>query len=154
EDEAVAGIEKVPASPPPSAGEGEPSVEAVEVALRRINDFVYLGTSPLSALGAVRSTVLPQATYIDRGKATHRLLAEAIERLRPAGERPPHTSPREWHHYMILHEAYVMDRPNRDVMAELYISEGTFNRRRREAIAAVQRMLQEGEEGPARTAPG
>jgi len=124
------------------------------MALRRINDFVYLASSPLSQLRAVTASVPADATYIDRGKATHHVLAQAIETLRPAGQRPPHSSPREWHHYMILHEAYVMDRPNRDVMAELYISEGTFNRRRREAIAAMTRTLRESEEGRRARAPG
>ena len=133
---------------------GEPSLEAVETGLRRMNDFVYLGTCPLSTLGAVTARLPVRATHVDRGKATHHVLAEAIERLRPAGQKPTLTSPREWHHYMILHEAYVMDRPNRDVMAELYISEGTFNRRRREAIEAVRRMLREGEEGEKEPIPG
>jgi hypothetical protein len=133
---------------------GEPSLEVVETALRRMNDFVYLGTCPLSTLGAVTARLPARTTHVDRGKATHHVLAEAIERLRPAGQKPTLTSPREWHHYMILHEAYVMDRPNRDVMAELYISEGTFNRRRREAIEAVRRMLREGEEGEKESIPG
>ena len=133
---------------------GEPSLEAVETALRRMNDFVYLGTCPLSTLGAVTARLPMKATHVDRGKATHHVLAETIERLRPSGQKPTLTSPREWHHYMILHEAYVMDRPNRDVMAELYISEGTFNRRRREAIEAVRRMLREGEEGERVSIPG
>ena len=125
---------------------GELSTESVEIALRRMNDFVYLGSCPISQLRTV-SAGMPagSATYVDRGKSTHRVLAEAIENLRPSGQKPTLSSPREWHHYMILHEAYVMDRPNRDVMAELYISEGTFNRRRREAIEAVTRMLREGE---------
>jgi len=47
-----------------------------------------------------------------------------------------------------------MDRANRDVMAGLYISEGTFHRRRREAIEAVARILREGEEGRLSVASG
>jgi hypothetical protein len=51
--------------------------------------------------------------------------------------------PREWHPYLILHGAYLEDRLNRDIMSQLYISEGTFNRTRRSAIRSVRRMLQE-----------
>lgn len=130
------------------AGEA-PSLDSVEGALRRINDYLYLGSSPVARLRTV-SERLPSAsaTHVDRGKATHRVLAEAIEKLRPEGPRPAPCFAREWHHYMILHEAYVEERPNREVMAELYISEGTFNRRRREAIEAVARILREAEASP------
>jgi hypothetical protein len=51
--------------------------------------------------------------------------------------------PREWHAYTILHEAYVEDVPNRDIMAKLYVSEGTFNRPRRKALHAVARAMLE-----------
>jgi DNA-directed RNA polymerase specialized sigma24 family protein len=44
---------------------------------------------------------------------------------------------------MILNLAYLEDCPNRDIMSQLYISEGTFNRTRRSGIRSVTRMLQE-----------
>ena len=51
--------------------------------------------------------------------------------------------PREWHSYIILHDAYVEDVPNRDIMSQLYVSEGTFHRQRRKALRAVARSLLE-----------
>ena len=50
-------------------------------------------------------------------------------------------APREWHSYAILYDAYVEDVPNREIMARLYISEGTFNRLRRKALQAVSRAV-------------
>lgn len=132
------------------ASDDEPPIEAVEGALRHMHDFAYLGSCPLARLPAVeRHFPAGAGTHVDRGRALHNVLVEAIEKLKPEGLKPTLTSPREWHHYLILHEAYIADRPNRDVMAELYISEGTFNRRRREAIEAVTRILREREDGAA-----
>jgi hypothetical protein len=45
--------------------------------------------------------------------------------------------------YVILHDAYVDDIPNRDITARLYVSETQFNRLRRRAVAAVARALLE-----------
>jgi hypothetical protein len=75
------------------------------------------------------------------------LLAEAIEKLKPEGKLPPDPPPAEWYAYLILHNAYLEDIPNRDIMARLYISEGTFNRTRRAALRAVTRTLEEMEAG-------
>jgi hypothetical protein len=70
-------------------------------------------------------------------------ISTAVEKLRPAEQFPGEPVPREWHPYTILHGAYIEDRLNRDIMAQLYISEGTFNRTRRAAIRSVTRMLGE-----------
>ncbi len=136
-------------APAPIASDGEPSIETVETSLRRMHDYAYLGSTPLGRLRAVDARLQPAAaTHVDRGRAVHQVLVETIDKLKPEGKKPTLTSPREWHPYLILHEAYIADRPNRDVLAELYISEGTFNRRRREAIEAVTRMLREQEQLP------
>ncbi|MBI4675739.1 MAG: MFS transporter [Chloroflexi bacterium] len=50
---------------------------------------------------------------------------------------------REWHLYLVLHDSYVLDEPNRQVMSRLYISEGTFNRTRRRALRALAKALAE-----------
>lgn len=55
--------------------------------------------------------------------------------------------PREWYPYIILHGAYIDDKPNREIMSQLYISEGTFNRTRRSAMRTVTRVLEEMEAG-------
>jgi hypothetical protein len=65
------------------------------------------------------------------------LLNDAIQSLRPAGIRPTSVVPRAWYNYIVLHDAYVIGIRNRDVMAKLYISEGTFNRTRRIAVRGV-----------------
>ena len=63
--------------------------------------------------------------------------------LRPEKLRPPGELPREWYSYVVLHDAYIEGAPNRDIMARLYISEGTFNRTRRKALRGVARLLLE-----------
>ncbi len=49
----------------------------------------------------------------------------------------------EWYQYLILNDCYVKGKRNRDVMAELYVGEGTFNRARRRAVRALTRALAE-----------
>ncbi|MBL8103630.1 MAG: hypothetical protein JNM02_13940, partial [Anaerolineales bacterium] len=56
---------------------------------------------------------------------------------------PPEPLPRVWYNHAVLHDAYVEGVPNREIMARLYISEGTFNRTRRNAIRGLARLLME-----------
>jgi hypothetical protein len=83
------------------------------------------------------------------------LLQQAVRKLRPDGVEPPkhQIPPREWHQYIILHDAYVLDIPNRDIMSRLYISEGTFNRTRRRAIQGVAQALMEMDQAARETPP-
>jgi hypothetical protein len=124
------------------------SVKSVENALRNLADYAYLGQHPLAQTNLVTSR-LPAATvtHLDRGKLVYTILAEAVEKLRPPDETPADPPSAEWYPYLILHDAYREDIPNRDIMAHLYISEGTFNRTRRAALRAVTRTLEEMEEG-------
>ena len=69
------------------------------------------------------------------------VVLEALEKLRPSLEVPHEPIPREWYPYIILHDAYVDEIQNRDIMNKLYISEGTFNRTRRTAITSLARVL-------------
>jgi hypothetical protein len=71
------------------------------------------------------------------------MVLEALERMRPNPEFPSEPYPREWYPYVILHDAYVDEIQNRDIMNKLYISEGTFNRTRRTAITSLARTLAE-----------
>lgn len=113
-------------------------IKHVEQGLRHLADYPYLSASPLAAtLGA------SGVSHLERGKAVREALLQAVEALRPAGPRPSGVLPREWHAYAILHDAYVADVPNREIMARLYVSEGTFNRQRRRALMAVARTLSE-----------
>ncbi len=109
----------------------------VEGALRRLNDLPGLSQHPLKnylLTPASPATDLEYAALL-RGK-----LEQAIERLRPPGPRPmPGTSASAsgWLHYLVLHEAYVEGRPNKQIMQRYRLSEGTFHRARRRAIDAL-----------------
>jgi hypothetical protein len=119
-------------------------VKDVEDALRNIFDFSHLGDSPLAELKLVHLELAEGAvTHIDLGKALNSTMTVAVEKLRPAEGNPGEPVPREWYPYLILHCAYFEDKLNRDIMSQLYISEGTFNRTRRSAIRSVTRILEE-----------
>lgn len=136
--------EIVDAAPDPSDVKRSLSVEAVDFALRNIFDYTYLADSPLAELDIVRRRLTGEKkTYVERGKAVQAVVLEALEKLRPSLEVPPEPAPREWYPYVILHDAYVSEIQNRDIMGKLYISEGTFNRTRRTAITSLARVLAE-----------
>jgi hypothetical protein len=147
EREHLAALSRLSTPPPaPAAPVAEIPMREVEDALRNLTSLAYLGEHSLAKLSSVAARLPAQgATHLDRGRAVHYVLSEAIERLCPDGKRPRDPIPREWHPYIILHDAYLEDAPNRDIMARLYISEGTFNRTRRAALRAVTRLLEEKE---------
>lgn len=123
------------------------SVESVEMALRNLHDYSLLGDTPLGELKLVRTRLAQgQATTLDRGKTVHEVLLEAVNKLRPVTAISRDPPPREWYPYLILWDAYLEEKSNRDIMLKLYISEGTFNRTRRAAIRSVARTLEEMEE--------
>jgi len=120
------------------------NVQSLEEALRNLHDFAFLGDSDLAKTKLVESQ-LPEngSTHIDRGKIVHILIEDAVNRLKPDKPYTEEIPTREWYPYLILHYAYFEDKLNRDIMSELYISEGTFNRTRRSAIRSVTRVLVE-----------
>jgi hypothetical protein len=106
----------------------------VEGALRHLNDLPALSRHPLlGQLGAHAGSPLEQAA------ALRNQLDLAIERLRPSGARPSPGSANVggWLHYLVLKEAYVDGRPNKQIMQRYTLSEGTFHRARRRAVDAV-----------------
>lgn len=113
-------------------------VKEIEDALRNLHDYITLGQSPLAAWADVDG-----GSHIERGKNLQAILTDAIGMLRPPGQRPSEPLPRVWYNYVVLYDAYVEDIPNREIMARLYISEGTFNRTRRNALRGLTRMLLE-----------
>jgi hypothetical protein len=113
-------------------------IKIVEDGLRHLSDYIALGQSPLAdSLG------IQAGSQVERGRALQKVVYEAIELLRPAEKRPPEPLPRVWYNHAVLHDAYVEGVPNREIMARLYISEGTFNRTRRNAIRGLARLLME-----------
>jgi len=131
--------------PPETVRDAEQiSVEAVEDALRHVTDYGYLGDHALTRFRVVKAKVARNAvTHLDLGKAVYGMLAEAIEKLRPSMPLTGDPPPRDWYAYLILHDAYLEGISNRDIMARLYISEGTFSRTRRAALRALARALEE-----------
>ena len=113
-------------------------IKMVEEALRHWHDCIELGQSPLAEWAKVEG-----GSHVERGKQLQQLLNDSIESLRPADKRPPEPLPRTWYNYAVLHDAYVEGAQNREIMARLYISEGTFNRTRRNAIRGLARLLVE-----------
>jgi len=105
---------------------------AVEQALRQLSDYMQLGQSGLVSLLGIE-----RPSQIERGKVMRQILIDGIENLRPAGAQPKGALAREWQAYTILHDAYIEDVPNREIMSKLFISEGTFHRQRRKALNAV-----------------
>lgn len=137
----------------PVEGMDEESLLApVEEALRRMYDFSFLGEQELAMLQVVNRRLEARkavtVTSLDRGKALSEILVQAVDKLRPDEPEPgaDQVPPREWHQYIILHDSYVSGEPNRNIMARLYIGEGTFNRTRRRALKAVARALAEMEQ--------
>jgi hypothetical protein len=107
-------------------------------------DYTFLADSALADLHLVQAHIPPgQVTHLDRGRAVHAIVLEALDKLRPGPTEPRDPPPRAWYPYLILRSAYLEETPNRDIMLRLYISEGTFNRTRRAAIRSLARTLRE-----------
>lgn len=146
----LAESQKAPEPIQPTQGEGE-LLPLVEEGLRRLYDFAYLGESALAKLSVVDARIDKQKSaviFVDQGKAVNEILLHALDKLRPMGEMPKSQQipSREWHQFIILHDSYVDQVPNRDIMSRLYISEGTFNRTRRRALRTVAHIVQEMEQ--------
>ena len=109
----------------------------VEGALRHLNDLPSLSEHPL--LLHVPGLDRAGSTPLERAAALRSALDQAIERLRPPGARPtPGASALGgWLHYLVLKEAYVEGRLNKQIMQRYALSEGTFHRARRRAIDAL-----------------
>lgn len=104
--------------PRPMKGVDVISIKVVDDALRNLYDYAFLGDTPLAGLKLVQEHLQDDAvTHIDQGKAVHTIMAEAVEKLRPDGQDPGEPPPREWHPYIILYDAYMEDKLNRDIMS-------------------------------------
>ena len=121
-----------------SANPDSDFVKIVEDALRHYPDTITLGQSALAEKLAVSGN-----SHIERGKRLQEIILTSIESLKPAEKRPPEPLPRSWYNHAVLHDAYIEGVQNREIMARLYISEGTFNRTRRNALRGFARLLVE-----------
>jgi len=116
----------------------EDFIKILEEGLRHLPDTITLGQ-----LALAEQIKVDGESHIERGKNLQQTLIKSIELLRPAEKRPEEPLPRVWYNYVVLNDAYVEGVPNREIMARLYISEGTFNRTRRNAIRGLARLLME-----------
>jgi hypothetical protein len=123
-----------------------------EEALRRINNPAALAECELLlripqtlrfAVAAGNTSDQPAATPLQRAQALRSVLSGTLERLRPADAAV--NSPAALQ-YQILYEEYLQGLPNREIMRRHSISESTFHRNRREAIAILARELRGQEE--------
>jgi GAF domain-containing protein len=136
-------------------GEDNAFMDEVEDALRHMHQFAYLGQHPVAQLQVVEQLAQENATkagiavtHVERGKALHQLLVQAVEKLRP-GEKAPakHEVPaRQWQPYLILHHSYIQGELTTDIMSWLYISESNYNRKRKHAAQSVAKTIQEMEQ--------
>jgi len=122
------------------------TISLVEDALRHLHDYPYLGDHSLAQLRIIDSHLDTHKgtfiTHIDRGRVLQEVMITAIDKLKPSYPKPSPPT-REWHQYVILHDCYAEGKLTREVMNELYISEGTFNRSRRRAVRGLTRALSE-----------
>jgi hypothetical protein len=98
-----------------------------------------LTDSPLLQLHAVRSAIAANDGNVTR--ALRAVLAEAIERQRPAGER--RLTATEWLFYNILDFRFVQGLSVRELARKLAMSESDLYRKQRAAVAEVARTLAE-----------
>ncbi len=113
-------------------------IKMIEDGLRHLTDTIALGQSPLAEWAQIDG-----GSHVERGKKLQGFLTDSIELLRPAGTRPVEPLPRVWYNYVVLYDAYVEGVPNREIISRLYVSQGTFNRIRRNAVRGLARLMRE-----------
>jgi hypothetical protein len=129
-------------------------VRLTEQALRRLNNPAALGRSELASRipktldASTREAVgrgLQDVTPLERAQAIRAVLISGIERLKPLdGDTGPESPAALQYH--ILHEEYLQGLLNKQIMTRHSISEGTFNRNRRQAIAMLAEELERQEQ--------
>ena len=97
-----------------------------------------LSRSPLTRLQVIQQAM--QERDEDASQAVRTVLRDAVERLRPEGERRFTT---EWLLYNILEMKFFQGRKVREVASRLALSEANFYRKQRVALEEVVRVLLE-----------
>jgi len=114
----------------------------VEAGLENLWRPAELAQNPLAQSAQV-TTHLAQHNLADtpanRGKSLHELLKAAIDTLRHG--RTPDQNNSQWRSWYILHHKYEKEQSNRQIYTRLNLSERTFYRERKAAIAAVTAVL-------------
>ena len=125
-------------------------VGLIEQALRRLNNPAALGRTELADRipavleSATREAVgrgLQEATPLERAQAMRSVLIASLElRLKPLDGNVALDAPAALQ-YHILQEEYLQEMQNKHIIARHSIGEGTFNRNRRQAVAALAEDL-------------
>ncbi len=97
-----------------------------------------LSRSPLTQLQVIQQAM--EDGHEDASQAVRSVLRDAVERLRPEGERRFTT---EWLLYNILEMKFLQGRKVREVAQRLALSEANFYRKQRVALEEVVRVLLE-----------
>jgi hypothetical protein len=132
---------RTPRPAPSNLPEHTEMVELVHAALRHYWGGPGLGQSHLLELNIVQNAVEEYETPV---KALREILLQAIETLRPEGER--NLKSPEWTLYNILHLRFIEQRKARDTARRLYMAEASLYRKQSVAIEAVAGMLMEMEQ--------
>ena len=83
---------------------------------------------------------LQEATPLERAQAMRSVLIASLERLKPLDGNVALDAPAALQ-YHILQEEYLQEMQNKHIIARHSIGEGTFNRNRRQAVAALAEDL-------------
>jgi hypothetical protein len=120
-----------------------------EDALRRLNNPAALARCELLSrlVGTIGATASARGmpgtdvvTPLQRAQLLREVLLMALERLRPIADSAHPATPGAIQ-YEILRGEYLLGIPNKQLMTRLSVSESTFHRNRREAIAILAREL-------------
>ncbi len=131
----------------------QPSPEATVTADPEFPNWVkdalshYWGGPKLTASPLLKMQIVEQAlpeNHDDAPKALRAVLGEAIEQLRPDGERS--FTAAEWVLYNILEMRFVQGRKVRDIASRLAMSESDLYRKQKIAVEAVAASLSKMEE--------
>jgi hypothetical protein len=129
-------------------------IRVTEEALRRLSDPAALAQCQLigrlprtlaAAHANGRGSEPRAATPLEQAQALREVIARAVDRLKPPDRAPALGAP-ESMQYHILREEYLLGLPNNQIMTRHSISEGTFHRNRRRAIAVLADELSQEEE--------
>ena len=110
----------------------------VRDALANLFDQAALATHPLAALVGQQAGLQQ-----NRADQLRKVLVEAIEWLRPAGEDEPQPNSPGWRPYLLLHGRYVQGINLRQIGASLSLSQRQLRREHSRAVQAVATHLQD-----------
>ena len=152
----------IPIRPVPNELWQDPHFAALlEEGLRRLNNLGLLAKCelvqrlPRTLTESMRERLNGQSTdpsLLEQAQALHRVLSDAVERLRPP-ERVDSATP-ESLQYHIIHDEYVKEYSTKQIVAIYSISESTLHRYRRQGIDVMAGDLLKQEQRLARARDG